>query len=116
VDLQAVVRTQIERQVTSDTKKFQYVLQTMDGNMMRVLPQSSDPAYRERAINQVVGGARSLVTTSQEYGFLQHRNYQPNNVPTPQSERIREALDSAWDKVTQGYRNNERALVEEGLA
>jgi hypothetical protein len=113
VDFDAYVqKNYIEPQLRSDPRKFQYALTTMDGNMKR-LAQGSDI---DALLDQVVDGTRSMIEGTQEYGFLNHKNYMPDNVPTPQSEAVRQAVDTAWADLKAGYRTNDRALVEQALA
>jgi peptidoglycan hydrolase-like protein with peptidoglycan-binding domain len=112
-----VQRHYLEPQLRGNPRRFQYALRTMDDNMRRLSAQAGgDPEALRRTVDQVVDSTRSMLETSQEYGFLNHRNYQFDNVPTPQSEAIRQATDAAWNDVRTGYLTQDRARVERGMA
>jgi hypothetical protein len=114
--------------IDSDPGKLMGTLQReMDDAMARFEANDlkRNPSLRPQAVEQTVRGARSLVETSEDHGFLNYANYRyegiparggPNtNIDTPRSLALKEAADAAWQKITDGYKTQNRALTAEGI-
>jgi hypothetical protein len=113
--------------LSADRNKFLAALQKMDNIMVAVLPEATEnPVLMRNAFDQFVYGTQGLVHTSQDFGFLNHSNYMYEGIPGPggsniniktaRSEAVRTSVEAAWDNVVNGYKTNNRALVEKGLA
>ena len=113
--------------LNSDRSKLLRALDEMDTSMKSFMPRAiGDPDFMQKALEQTVYAKRGLVEKAQDFGFLHHANYMYEGIPGPggantniktaRSEAVRTAVDAAWENVINGYKTNNRPLVEKGLA